>query len=156
MSMIAKRGHNSPYYNRLTSRFDNFENFIESFMRTPFLDHLQVIDNHNTSQGPMSNIIETDGGYEIQIALPGLSRSDIDLDVSNGMLTVTSSDAYEKESDKNYSIKEFGFSSFKRSWSLPENIIHDNISAKFESGILNVVIPYIDRKENISRKIEIS
>mgnify|MGYP003116235191 CR=1 FL=1 len=156
MSMILKRRSSLPSYNRLTNRLDDFENFFESFMRAPLLDQLRVLDNQTSMGAPSTNIVEMDDCYEIQVALPGLSRSDIDIDVTNSALTISSSDAYEASPEQKYSVKEFGFTSFSRTWSLPENIVYDNISAKFESGILNITIPYANNKENISRKIEIS
>lgn len=138
-----------------------FETMLENLiMRADSIDPARFFESGIVnSEIPKANILELDSGYEIQVALPGFSRSDISVDVTKGSLKISSNEIFDKSqeniSDK-YTVKEFGFTGFTRTWNLPENVIHENIEASFDAGILNVNIPYADGNENITRKINIS
>tara|TARA_R110002060_G_scaffold15376_4_gene21438 strand:- start:1915 stop:2352 length:438 start_codon:yes stop_codon:yes gene_type:complete len=95
---------------------------------------------------PMANVIKTDRSCIIEMALPGFSRNDIDISLEGGTLTI-SSVVLEKEDETNpvYETREFNYTSFSRSWRVPKNINSENISARYEAGILEVILP-VDSK----------
>lgn len=95
-----------------------------------------------SSRIPSANITETDKEYKIELAVPGMERKDFKVAVENGVLYVSSEkDEEHTDEDKNYTRREYSYSGFKRSFSLPENCFEDKIIAKYENGILNMILP---------------
>lgn len=91
---------------------------------------------------PDANIIENEKAYSIELAAPGLERNDFKVEVNNGVLTISAEKEEEtKEEHKNYKRREFSYNSFTRSFSLPDNSLPDKIEAKYDNGILRVVLP---------------
>jgi HSP20 family protein len=91
---------------------------------------------------PMVNIIENTRDFKIEMAAPGMEKKDFHVSVENDMLIISSEKKEEiKEKKENYTLKEFSFSSFKRSFRLPENCLPEKIDAKYENGILKFTLP---------------
>jgi len=91
---------------------------------------------------PPANINETNKEFQLDLSVPGMKRDDFKLDIDNGILTISSEKEEEKrDEDRNYRRREFSYSSFSRSFTLPENVDEDNINAKYENGMLKVTIP---------------
>lgn len=88
---------------------------------------------------PAVNIKETDKYYEIEAVVPGLKKEDIHIDVEHGVMTIWGESKSENEKkEDNFTRKEFSYSSFRRSFHLPENITDEDIKAKYEDGILKM------------------
>ncbi|HBQ59411.1 MAG TPA: heat-shock protein Hsp20, partial [Balneolaceae bacterium] len=82
---------------------------------------------------------ETDNSFEIEVALPGMKKDDINIDLDNGRLTISGERTFEnEESNKNYHRLESGFGSFSRSFQLPDSIDEESINAKYENGVLDI------------------
>ncbi|MES2140716.1 MAG: Hsp20/alpha crystallin family protein [Bacteroidota bacterium] len=95
-----------------------------------------------SSKVPSVNITETEKEYKIELAAPGLEKKDFKIEVENKVLIISSEKEEEKkEEDKNYKRREFSYSSFSRSFQLPEDILSDKIDAKYENGILKLSVP---------------
>jgi HSP20 family protein len=95
-----------------------------------------------SSRIPSANINETEKEYKIELAVPGLDKKDFKVAIDNGVLYVSSEREEERQEDEaNYTRREYSFNSFRRSFSLPENCIEDKIKAKYENGILNLILP---------------
>lgn len=93
------------------------------------------------------NIHEHEKGYDLEFNVPGRNKEDFKLNVENGILTISYEKKAETENKAQKTIRrEFGFSSFKRSFSLDEKINADGIEAKYENGILKVYLP---KKEEV-------
>ena len=94
---------------------------------------------------PAVNVKEDEKQFSLEVAAPGLQKENFKVEVINGVLVVSAETKTEKnETDENvkYTRKEFGYHSFKRSFSLDEERVDaENIVAKYEAGILNVHIP---------------
>lgn len=91
---------------------------------------------------PSINVVESDNSFIIDVASPGFKRTDFNLEIDGDNLMLTAERDYKNEEEKlNYKRKEFSYSSFKRSFSLPKNVNSDEITAKYEDGILKVLIP---------------
>ena len=122
-----------------TDTFNDFDKFFNGFFGDP---------SYNMKKGsssiPLANIISNDEGYVIEIAVPGFSRSDFDITVNRNVLAVSTTSSSEN-SDKNFSSCEFSYSTFSRSWTLPDDVSSESISARYESGILYVDIPTIEK-----------
>lgn len=88
---------------------------------------------------PAVNVKESEKTFEIEVAAPGLTKKDFEISVDNGVLTISSEKREEKEeNDKNYTRKEFSYSSFNRSFALPENTNEEDVKAYYEDGILKL------------------
>jgi HSP20 family protein len=109
---------------------------------------------------PAANIIEEKEKFIIQLAVPGLKKEDFKIELKEKWLTISAEKQTEKSQEdvtSGYSLKEFGFSSFKRSFTLPEIIEPEAITAQYEQGILQLDIPKKDAaKINAHRLIEIN
>lgn len=94
------------------------------------------------SRIPSANIIENGKVYKIELAAPGLERKDFNVEVENSTLTISSEKEEEKnEEGENFRRKEFTYNSFSRSFRIPENSLPDKIEAKYENGILTLLLP---------------
>lgn len=90
---------------------------------------------------PAVNVKESEKAFEIELAAPGLAKKDFEITVDKGMLTISCEKKEEKEEkEKNYTRKEFSYSSFSRSFTLPENVNEEDVKAYYEDGILKLQI----------------
>ena len=107
---------------------------------------------------PTANITETPKEFKLELAAPGLERKDFDIEVDNNILTISAEkEEQNKEEKKEYSRREYSFNSFSRSFTLPDNIKEGNIDAKYENGVLKVVLPKMkETPVKTSHKIAVS
>ena len=90
---------------------------------------------------PAVNVKETEKNYEIEVAAPGRAKKDFNISAENGVLTISSEQKEEKEQkEKDYTRKEFSYSSFSRSFTLPENANEEDIRANYADGILKLEV----------------
>jgi HSP20 family protein len=105
---------------------------------------------------PAVDISEDDKAYTVTAELPGIQEKDIDVSVSNGVLTLKGEKRQEKEEkDKNHYLSERSYGSFQRSFTLPDNIDQDKISAAFAKGVLTVSLPKTAEAQKTQKKIEV-
>ncbi|WP_320113549.1 Hsp20/alpha crystallin family protein [Draconibacterium orientale] len=112
----------------------------------------------NTSL-PAVNVKETDDDFVIEVAAPGMSKNDFNVNFKNNVLTISSEKKNEKEEkNENYTRKEFSYQSFQRSFTVAENaVVGEKISAKYDNGILHIILPKRDEvKPQPERQIKIS
>jgi HSP20 family protein len=99
---------------------------------------------------PKVNIKESADAFTVEMAIPGLKKSDFHIDIENQSLCISTEIKQENEqSEENYTRREFGYSSFKRTFSLPESVDDDKIDAKYSDGILSILLP---KKEEAKQK----
>jgi len=103
-----------------------------------------------------TNIKEKDDAYIVELAVPGLSKKDFSISIENDVLNV-SSDAEDKTEDGvTYSRKEFGYSSFKRTFHLPESVDKSSISASYRNGVLIISLAKMESaKPQPARVVEV-
>ena len=107
---------------------------------------------------PKVNVINKDSSVEIEAAIPGRDKKDIDVSITDGILTIRGeSNQREGIVDSQYVKREIKKSSFRRSFTLGENLNHSSISADFDNGILTLSVPKIkpEEKEIKTLKIDI-
>ena len=106
---------------------------------------------------PHVDACETQNGYEIEVALPGIRKEDISIDFQEGRLTISGERRFEKQEGdgRRYQMLETQYGSFTRSFFLPDNVNPDKIKAKLENGILMVSVPK-DEQKTRKRQINIS
>lgn len=98
---------------------------------------------------PAVNVTETDKEYRLSFAAPGLEKTDFKIDFMDDMLTVSAEHEREEKEEKNgrYNRREYNYSSWSRSFTLPENCNIDKIVAEYKNGELKIVIPKMVVKE---------
>jgi HSP20 family protein len=109
--------------------------FAADFLRPGFQDRV----NGNL---PSVNVAETDLGFRIELAAPGLEKGDFKLSLDKDILTIkVEKTASEEESTETFVRREFNYTKFERSFQLPKTIDHDKIDAKYDAGVLHVSLP---------------
>jgi len=91
---------------------------------------------------PAVNIKEDDMGFILELAIPGKEKKDFNVEVDNDVLTISmESKTEEEKTEENYTRKEFSYSSFKRSFTMPETVNSEKIKASYKDGILSLELP---------------
>lgn len=94
------------------------------------------------TDSPKVNIKETDKAYEIEIASPGFDKENTNVEILNGVLSVTiNSESDNAENDTKYHVREWSKSSFSESWNIPDDVIEDEIVANSKNGVLMITLP---------------
>jgi HSP20 family protein len=114
--------------------------------------------SNKTSSMPAVNIREDEKKFILDLAVPGIDKKELKIDINEDVLTISSETKKESEENSDgYKRKEFSYSSFCRSFQVPENVNKEKIEANYKDGILSVNLPKAEEeKHKISRKVEIS
>jgi len=105
---------------------------------------------------PAVNISESENNYHVELAAPGLKKEDFKLNLERNQLSISVEQTTEQQDNqKNYSKREYSYSSFVRSFTLPESADHANIEASYTDGILRIDIAKREEAKAIRRQIEI-
>lgn len=102
---------------------------------------------------PRANSYENENEYVLELLVPGLSKEDLKIDLNEEVLNISSE--VKNESKAQFRLREFHYGTFKRSFTLPEDVDSDKISASYENGILRVSLPKVEAAPKIQRQIEI-
>jgi HSP20 family protein len=104
---------------------------------------------------PAVDISEDESKYELHVSVPGMKKTDFNLDLTEGRLTVSGERKMEeKKEGKNYHSLETHYGSFSRSFYLPDDVNSDSIEAVYEDGLLKINLPKAEKKVN-KAKIEV-
>ncbi|MBK26055.1 MAG: heat-shock protein Hsp20 [Halobacteriovorax sp.] len=122
----------------------DFDSMIDAFFNEP----LRRSTTTALSTVPAANVMNTDSGYTINLAVPGYSRDDFKITCDNGALTVSLSQANDSATTGDVVRQEYSYSEFTRTWSLPDNVSVGSVSARYDAGILSVTIPVEDKKSS--------
>ncbi|WP_367867033.1 Hsp20/alpha crystallin family protein [Pedobacter sp. WC2423] len=105
---------------------------------------------------PAANISESPDHFHLELAAPGLNKEDFKLNLERNVLSVTvEKQPKDQQNQKHFTKREYSYTSFVRSFSLPESADENNIQAKYAAGILTIEIPKKEEAKTISRQIEI-
>lgn len=159
MSSLAKVSNNEGLTRTNPNRSSNLP--MWSLIDDIFNGGLPSVFSQNFNSGislPMVNIKETADAYFVEMAAPGLKKSDFHIDLDNQILSISTEMEYGNEqNEENYTRREFGYSSFKRSFTLPETVDDGKIKAEYNEGILNIHLPKKEEaKQKPARSIKIS
>ena len=113
-----------------------------------------------SATAPAINVKETDKGYTVELAAPGMKKEDFNVHINDegNLLIKMEKHEEQKEEDKSarYLRREFSYSKFEQTLILPDDVEKDQISAKVEHGVLTVELPkHEEQKVKVSRQIEI-
>ena len=139
------------------ANFPNLSNWLDDI----FNRELPSVFTSNFNTGislPKVNIKETADVFTVEMAVPGLKKSDFQIDLDNQILSISTEIKKEKDhKEENYTRREFGYASFKRTFTLPESVDEEKINAKYEDGILSILLPKKEEaKQKPARTIRIS
>ena len=136
----------------LAKRSELFPTFFDDFFR-PFNDWIGMGRSITT---PAVNIAENKHHFEVTVAAPGLKKSDFNIDIAGDMLTISCEKEEKKEvkdeKDERYTRKEYNYSSFSRSFTLPDEVIKEKIEATYVDGVLHITLP----KTEVAKKTALS
>ena len=105
---------------------------------------------------PAVNIKNNKTEFDIEVAAPGLTKSDFKVTVDNGILHIAVEKEFnKKESDNNFTRREFSYNSFNRSFTLPDYVDDKNINAEYTDGILRLHLRKTRVENQATRKIAI-
>ena len=129
----------------------NYEPFPATFngLVDRFLN--DTVENNGTSFIPSVDVVESKSNYEIHIAVPGIDKKDINLEVNDNTINVSGERKItNKEEDKNYRSIETQYGSFVRNFQIPSDVDVSKIDASYKDGILKVDLPKDVKKETKS------
>lgn len=135
---------------RSNSLFSGVPTFFDDFLTKDVFDWSKTNRSYGSSL-PAVNIKEDDDNFEVDVAVPGLKKDDFDIKLVNDVLTISSEKEINTENNgNNYMRREFQYSSFKRTFSLPENAVNgDKVEANYTNGVLHILLP---KKEEVKPK----
>lgn len=148
MSLIGRNGNG---FHSVPGLFDDF------FSRDLFNWGNSNFSSTSTTV-PSVNIKETTDDFQVEMAAPGMEKSDFNISLEGNLLTISSQRKHEEESkDDGYTRREFSYQSFQRSFTLPRDVVEeDRIVARYQNGMLHLNIPKTERaKQKAPRLIEI-
>jgi HSP20 family protein len=137
----------------ISDKTPKFPNIVEKFFGKKISDEASELEN--VSIIPSVNIANAEKAFEVNVALPGLEKKDVKIEVQNDCLIVSSEKQFEKEEkNKNYMRKEYAYASFQRMFQLPESADQDKIQAEMKNGVLSIKVAkkpgYIENKKTIA------
>ena len=132
------------------SLMPGFNDVFDSIFNDTFFNERMV------SRVPAVNISESESNYHVELAAPGLKKEDFKLNLERNVLTIAVEQSAEQtDTQKNFSKREFSYSSFVRSFTLPESADHGQIEASYLDGVLKIDITKREEAKVMRRQIEI-
>lgn len=106
---------------------------------------------------PAVNISEAKDNYLVSLAVPGMKKDDFKVDVEGNMLTISSEKSETKEAnEEKYTRKEYNYSSFSRSFTIPDDVEIEKIDARYQDGELKLTLPRKEEaKKSSAKKISV-
>ena len=125
--------------------FDDFAGrSLSDFMKSDFVN-----------LRPSVNVIENDDSFDIEVAAPGLSREDFNVEIEKDRLIISVSKESKTLSEGDYARREFNYSSFTRNFHLPDYVSKEDVTAKYEDGILRIHLVKTPESRDVKKTIEI-
>ncbi|CAN5589219.1 Hsp20/alpha crystallin family protein [soil metagenome] len=137
--------------NALTKKNDLLPSFVDEFF-TPWKGIFEGGLERKLSM-PAVNVSETKDEYKLSVAAAGLKKQDFSIDMDGNMLTISAETKEDiEEKDKNYTRREYNYSSFSRTFTVPDDVEKEKIDAHYENGVLNVMLPKKEEAKTQSLK----
>ena len=128
-------------------RFQNLDKFIADVFKTPVFND----DAKTWTATPSVNVAENDTEFRLEMAAPGLAKEDFKVNIEDNILTISAEKKVKNETKdgEKFLRREFGYSMFKRSFTLPETIDIANIKASYDNGVLQLNLPKVAVKKAV-------
>ena len=130
---------------RRNNDFDWLNNwFDDNFFNTPVMAQ-------TTTTAPAVNVKEDNKQYVMEVAVPGLKKEQVNMSIDKDVYLTLSIENKNEQKDENkkehYLRREFSYTSYRQSYALPDNVNADKIEANVADGVLKVVLPKVEKKE---------
>jgi len=127
-----------------------FNDVFDTFFNDAFMHDRMV------TRVPAANIGETADEYHIELAAPGLKKNDFKINVDDHVLNISVEQSHENtENNKKYNKREFSYTSFVRSFTLPDTADDSRIEAAYNDGLLSICVAKREEAKSVSRQIAI-
>lgn len=131
------------------------DNWVNDFFNPIFND--SFLSDRFISRVPAVNVAETKDAFHIELAAPGLEKGDFKINVDKDILTIAAERKAENtDENKKYSKREYSYTSFTRSFTLPDSVDYNAIDASYTDGVLKVAIGKKEEAKVASRLIEVN
>ncbi|MBR9998961.1 MAG: Hsp20/alpha crystallin family protein [Cyclobacteriaceae bacterium] len=141
---------------RREPRFPSFPSLFDDFMTRDISDWFSTNFSNTGTTLPAVNLRENDDEYVVELAAPGMTKKDFNIELENDVLTISSErkdEAEDKDKEGNVYRKEFSYQSFQRSFRFPQDLVNaEKINANYKDGILRLTLPKIEEKKVKPRK----
>ena len=112
--------------------------------------------SYNKNTIPAVNVKETEKSFSIELAVPGMKKEDLNIELDNNKLTISNEkEASKTEETEKYTRREFMYSKFQRTFNLPKDVDEKSIKGDYKDGILTITIPKL-KESNLTKKITIA
>jgi HSP20 family protein len=127
-----------------------FTDVFDSILNDTFLSDKLI------NKTPAVNVAESDNGYDIELAAPGLKKEDFKISVEKNVLSVSADKKVESTDEtKKYSKREYNYTAFARTFTLPQAADQTKITAEYADGILNITVGKKEEAKIQTREIEV-
>ena len=143
--------------NALTKRVEKLPSIFDDFFR-PWNEMFTT----NEAWGrlmtvPAVNISESKDYFNLSLAIPGMKKNDFKIDLEGNILTISSEKEENKEEkEAQFTRREYSFSSFRRSFTLPDEVSKEKIEAVYEEGVLKLTLPKKEEAKKVATSKQIS
>lgn len=141
----------------LSKRIDQSPGIWDDFFK-PWGDWFPNGNFFKQNTIPAVNILDNKDHYQLSLAAPGLKKADFRIDIDGNMLTIScEKEDTKEEKNARHTRKEYNYSSFSRSFTIPDEVQKDKIEAEYDDGVLKVSLPKKEeaKKSAIARHIEV-
>lgn len=136
-----------------SNQFPSFRSMMEDFWNTDGFFNKPIFDNGFL---PAVNIRDKKDSYELEVSAPGFKKEDFKVSTDDGMLIISAETSSENEEENDsYTRKEFSRSSFSRSFNLPENVLEEDIKARYNDGLLQIALRKTEPGKRTGKQIAI-
>lgn len=136
--------------------FPSFPSWFDDFMTRDLSDWFSSNFSTTGTTLPAVNIKENEKEFVVELAAPGMTKKDFNIELENDILTIHSEkkeEVEDKDKEGNFYRKEFSYQSFQRCFRFPQDVVNaEMINANYKDGILRLVLPKVDEKKAKSRK----
>jgi HSP20 family protein len=138
------------------SRLGDFDDLFDDFLsrRWPRLFDWEFPSRLERAGFPKVDIIDHDNEIEVQAALPGVKKEDLEVTINNQSISIRAVTREEKKEEGKYFRREISRGEFQRTLSLPDNVDNDNAKASFKDGLLKITIPKTEKSRRKSIEIK--
>jgi len=117
----------------------SFDHLVNSFFNSALGDVIHSSDKKAFTQ-PATNVSSQEDKHILEVALPGLSKVDIDINIEEDVLTISDKSEKSIDDDSSFRLREFNYKGFSKSYRVPEDTDLDKIAASFENGVLVIAL----------------
>jgi len=147
---------NNRELNSLLKERDHFIRSFDTIFDDMFKNHFGELGvSAGKGAYPKVNVISHDDCVEIVAELAGFTKDDIELEIDENLLTISGRSPHKEDKEVTYYLRELKRSSFRRSFQVNENVQMDKVSAKFDNGLLTILIPRIKEEVKVATKVTI-